>query len=114
MRALARRGRICAATRARYSHRSATRAAARARPAECAKQYRWVADLAGFLGVAGLLGVARAGIVTGKAREFGDHPATAVARMRWARQVAGKAFGDLGPASACARKRRHPRIATPI
>jgi hypothetical protein len=23
--------------------------------------------------------------------------------MRWARQVAGQAFGGLGPASACAR-----------
>jgi hypothetical protein len=37
------------------------------------------------------------------AQEFGDHPETAVTRMRWARQVAGKAFGELGPASACAR-----------
>lgn len=37
------------------------------------------------------------------AQEFGDHPETAVTRMRWARQVAGQAFGELGPASACAR-----------
>ena len=37
------------------------------------------------------------------AQEFGDHPETAVARMRWARQVAGQAFGEPGPASACAR-----------
>ena len=37
------------------------------------------------------------------AQEFGDHPETAVTRMRWARQVAGKAFGELAPASACAR-----------
>lgn len=37
------------------------------------------------------------------AQEFGDHPETAVTRMRWARQVAGNAFGELGPASACAR-----------
>ena len=37
------------------------------------------------------------------AQEFGDHPETAVTRMRWARQVAGKAFCELGPASACAR-----------
>ena len=37
------------------------------------------------------------------AQEFGDHPETAVTRMRWARQVAGKAFGEPGPASACAR-----------
>jgi hypothetical protein len=37
------------------------------------------------------------------AQEFGDHPETAVTRMRWAYQVAGDAFGELGPASACAR-----------
>jgi len=37
------------------------------------------------------------------AQEFGDHPETAVTRMRWARQVAGQAFGELGPASARAR-----------
>ena len=27
------------------------------------------------------------------AQEFGDHPETAVTRMRWARQAAGQAFG---------------------
>lgn len=37
------------------------------------------------------------------AQEFGDHPETAVTRMRWARRAAGQAFGDPGPASACAR-----------
>jgi hypothetical protein len=37
------------------------------------------------------------------AQEFGDHPETAVMRMRWARQVAGQAFGERGPASACVR-----------
>lgn len=37
------------------------------------------------------------------AQEFGDHPETAVTRMRWARQAAAKAFGEPGPASACAR-----------
>jgi hypothetical protein len=37
------------------------------------------------------------------AQEFGDHPETAVTRMRWARQVAGQAFGEPGPASAGAR-----------
>ena len=37
------------------------------------------------------------------AQEFGDHPETAVTRMRWAHQAAGKAFGELGPAQACAR-----------
>jgi hypothetical protein len=30
------------------------------------------------------------------AQEFGDHPDTAVARMRWARTVAAEAFGRLG------------------
>jgi len=37
------------------------------------------------------------------AQEFGDHPENAVTRMRWARQAAGTAFGELGPASAYAR-----------
>ena len=41
------------------------------------------------------------------AQEFGDHPEAAVARMRWARQVAGKAFGEPGPASAW-RTEAHP------
>ncbi len=31
------------------------------------------------------------------AQEFGDHPETAVARMRWARVVAREAFPDLTP-----------------
>jgi hypothetical protein len=37
------------------------------------------------------------------AQEFGDHPETAVTRMRWARQVAGQVLGEPGPAPACAR-----------
>ena len=37
------------------------------------------------------------------AQEFGDHPETAVTRMRWAHQAAGKAFGEPEPASAWAR-----------
>jgi hypothetical protein len=37
------------------------------------------------------------------AQEFGDHPEAAVTRMRWARQVAGAAFGELGLASAGTR-----------
>jgi hypothetical protein len=37
------------------------------------------------------------------AQEFGDHPETAITRMRWARQVAGHAFGEPGPAPAGAR-----------
>jgi hypothetical protein len=31
------------------------------------------------------------------AQEFGDHPETAVARMRWARAVAGEAFAESVP-----------------
>jgi len=46
------------------------------------------------------------------AQEFGDHPETAVARMRWARELAGQAFA--GPATRPARahlraqRRAHP------
>jgi hypothetical protein len=32
------------------------------------------------------------------AQEFGDHPETAAARMRWARTAARSAFSDLVPA----------------
>jgi hypothetical protein len=40
------------------------------------------------------------------AQEFGDHPETAVARMRWARAVAGEVFASPpGPAPDRARKR---------
>jgi hypothetical protein len=31
------------------------------------------------------------------AQEFGDHPDTAVARMRWARTLAAETFGGSGP-----------------
>ena len=34
------------------------------------------------------------------AQEFGDHPDTAVARMRWARMVAAETFGGSGPGLA--------------
>jgi hypothetical protein len=34
------------------------------------------------------------------AQEFGDHPDTAVARMRWARTVAAETFGGSGPGRA--------------
>jgi len=37
------------------------------------------------------------------AQEFGDHPETAVARMNWARTVAGEAFGGSGTKPAHAR-----------
>jgi hypothetical protein len=39
------------------------------------------------------------------AQEFGDHPETAVARMRWARATARSAVGDLVP-----EPRRSPEL----
>ena len=40
------------------------------------------------------------------AQEFGDHPETAVERMRWARAVAGEVFAaPRGPAHDAARRR---------
>jgi len=42
------------------------------------------------------------------AQEFGDHPETAITRMRWARQVAGKAFSEPGPSSAGAQTLARP------
>ena len=40
------------------------------------------------------------------AQEFGDHPETAVARMRWAREVVGEVFtAPLGPAQEGRRRR---------
>jgi hypothetical protein len=41
------------------------------------------------------------------AQEFGDHPETAAARMRWARAVAGQAFASP-PEPARANARRRP------
>lgn len=41
------------------------------------------------------------------AQEFGDHPETAVARMRWARTVAGEVFA-LPPRPARDSARRRP------
>jgi hypothetical protein len=59
--------------------------------APSAGQIRQAIDAAvaafGFLGCTGRV-----------AQEFGDHPETAAARMRWARAAAGSAFGDLVPA----------------
>ena len=40
------------------------------------------------------------------AQEFGDHPESAAARMRWARALAGEMFGTPGSAPA-----RTPRFA---
>jgi hypothetical protein len=36
------------------------------------------------------------------AQEFGDHPETAVTRMRWARDLAAEAICDCEPEAACA------------
>ena len=36
------------------------------------------------------------------AQEFGDHPETAVARMRWARELAAEAICGCEPKAACA------------
>jgi hypothetical protein len=36
------------------------------------------------------------------AQEFGDHPETAVVRMRWARELAAEAICGCGPEAACA------------
>ena len=45
------------------------------------------------------------------AQEFGDHPETAVARMRWARGVVGKLLAAPGPAQdGC---RRQPVLRVP-
>jgi hypothetical protein len=42
------------------------------------------------------------------AQEFGDHPETAVVRMRWARELVGEAFGKPAPrrvhTGGCARR----------
>ena len=59
--------------------------------APSAGQIRQAIDAAvaafGFLGCTGRV-----------AQEFGDHPETAAARMRWARAAVRSAFGDLVPA----------------
>ena len=45
------------------------------------------------------------------AQEFGDHPETAVPRMRWACQLVGEAFGDPGPERTHARHSDRRRVA---
>jgi len=42
------------------------------------------------------------GCVERVAQEFGDHPETAVTRMRWARELAAVAIGGRTPDVACA------------
>jgi hypothetical protein len=45
------------------------------------------------------------------AQEFGDHPETAVARMRWARTVEAEAFSGSGLGSAHASLPAQPFLA---
>ena len=45
------------------------------------------------------------------AQEFGDHPETAVARMRWARTVATETFGGSGPVPAQTPPPAQPSLA---
>ena len=45
------------------------------------------------------------------AQEFGDHPDTAVARMRWARTVAAETFGGSGPGPAHTLPPAQPSLA---
>src|SRR5215467_11731131 len=45
------------------------------------------------------------------AQEFGDHPETAVTRMRWACGVAGEVFAAPGPAQD--GRRRRPGLCVP-
>ncbi len=47
------------------------------------------------------------------AQEFGDHPDTAVVRMRWARVVAREAFADTAPKPGPRPGARRPLAAGP-
>ena len=52
----------------------------------------------------------RRGCAERVAQEFGDHPETAVARMRWARGVAGEVFAAAGPEQDGRRRRPGLRV----
>jgi hypothetical protein len=53
----------------------------------------------------------RQGCAERVAQEFGDHPETAVVRMRWARALASEAFrGSAAKSSACPDARSCPAI----
>jgi hypothetical protein len=48
------------------------------------------------------------------AQEFGDHPETAVVRMRWARAVASEVFGSApGPTQNSSQSRPGPLVHRP-
>jgi hypothetical protein len=53
----------------------------------------------------------REGCAERMAQEFGDHPETAVIRMRWAREQVGEAFGKQMPRPVRPRLLAH-RLAT--
>ena len=50
----------------------------------------------------------RYGCAERMAQEFGDHPEIAVIRMRWARELVGKAFSESGPARPARVSARRP------
>jgi hypothetical protein len=47
------------------------------------------------------------------AQEFGDHPETAVARMRWARQAVAETFGAARVAAVASRSDAHTDLGHP-
>jgi hypothetical protein len=53
----------------------------------------------------------RLGCAERVAQEFGDHPETAVSRMRWARKVASEAFGEPAAHPAHVRALARNRVA---
>jgi hypothetical protein len=59
---------------------------------------------------AALRAYGRRGCAERVAQEFGDHPETAVARMRWARGVAGGVFAAAGPEQDGRRRRPGLRV----
>ena len=60
---------------------------------------------------AALRAYGRRGCAERVAQEFGDHPETAVARMRWACEVVGEVFAAPGPARD--GRRRRPGLGVP-
>jgi hypothetical protein len=59
---------------------------------------------------AALRAYGRRGCAERVAQEFGDHPEAAVARMRWARGVAGQVFAAAGPEQDGRRRRPGLRV----
>ena len=59
---------------------------------------------------AALRAYGRRGCAEREAQEFGDHPEAAVARMRWARGVAGEVFAAAGPEQDGRRRRPGLRV----